>query len=122
MILCQWLEVLVMMLVALNSKWKIHVGHFFTDGLTGKERNASLMYRSKRRTLFVGLLCLIDSVLAIYTQYVAAASAPLKYFLTYKISQDHHIELFFGAVRAALGSNNNPTVRQFASVYKVNGC
>ena len=75
------------------------------------------MYKTKRRTAFVGLLCTIDSVLAIYSQYVDVASAHLKYFLTYKISQDH-IELFFGGIRAACGSNNNPTVRQFISVYK----
>ena len=37
--------------------------------------------------------------------------------LTYKLSQDH-LELFFGAVRAACGNNNNPTVRQFIASYK----
>ena len=41
----------------------------------------------------------------------------LKYILTYKMSQDH-LELFFGAVRAAGGWNNNPTALQFRSAYK----
>ena len=35
----------------------------------------------------------------------------------YKMSQDH-LELFFGAVRAAGGWNNNPTALQFRSAYK----
>ena len=39
-------------------------------------------------------------------------SGPLSFILTHKMSQDH-LELFFGAVRSGLGSNNNPTVKQF---------
>ncbi|CAB4024443.1 Hypothetical predicted protein, partial [Paramuricea clavata] len=41
----------------------------------------------------------------------------LKYLLTYKMSQDH-LELFFSAVRACDGWNNNPTTRQFVAAYK----
>ena len=37
--------------------------------------------------------------------------------LTYKLSQDH-LELFFSAVRAAGGFNNNPTAQQFMAAYK----
>ena len=37
--------------------------------------------------------------------------------LTYKLSQDH-LELFFSAVRAAGGFNNNPTPQQFMAAYK----
>ncbi|KAK7476709.1 hypothetical protein BaRGS_00032046 [Batillaria attramentaria] len=33
------------------------------------------------------------------------------------MSQDH-LELFFGAIRAYGGSNNNPTVREFVAAYK----
>jgi len=29
-----------------------------------------------------------------------------------------HLELFFGYVRSSLGSNNNPTCRQFESIFK----
>jgi len=75
------------------------------------------MYTTKRRTAFVGLLCTTDFIVAVYNDLVAAANAPLKYLLTYKVSQDH-LELFFGAVRASCGSNNNPTVRQFVAAYK----
>lgn len=41
----------------------------------------------------------------------------LSYILTYKFSQDH-LELFFGAVRARGGWNNNPTAAQFISTFK----
>ena len=42
---------------------------------------------------------------------------PLKYLLTYKLSQDH-IKHFFGCVRSHGGCNNNPTARQFTAIYK----
>ena len=35
----------------------------------------------------------------------------------YKFSQDH-LELFFGAIRATGGFNNNPTAEQFTAAYK----
>ena len=48
---------------------------------------------------------------------VNAENPVLKYLLTYKMSQDH-LELFFSAVRACGGWNNNPTTRQFVAAYK----
>lgn len=75
------------------------------------------MYSTKRKTAFVGLVCDITSVIAAYSALVKSVPATLSYLLTYKLSQDH-LELFFGAVRASLGSNNNPTVRQFIAAYK----
>ena len=48
---------------------------------------------------------------------VESTNPPLRYLLTYKFSQDH-LELFFGAVRAAGGCNNNPTAYNFLSIYK----
>lgn len=74
------------------------------------------MYNTKRKTAFIGLLCDIHTIEAVYTSLVKQDPPRLKYLLTYKLSQDH-IELFFGAVRASLGCNNNPTVRQFTSDY-----
>ena len=47
---------------------------------------------------------------------VCGENLVLKYLLPYKTSQDH-LELFFGAVRAAGGWNNNPTAIQFRSAY-----
>jgi len=51
------------------------------------------MYKTRRKTAFVGLLCTIDSVLGIYNEYVAVVNATLKYLLTYMTSQDNN-ELF----------------------------
>jgi len=75
------------------------------------------MHTTKRKTPFVGLLCTINAVQGICSDYICRDGAPLRYLLTYKLSQDH-IALFFGAVRASCGGNNNPTVRQFTAAYK----
>lgn len=44
-------------------------------------------------------------------------SAPCRYLLAYKLSQDH-LELFFAAVGARGGFNNNPNAQQFRGAYK----
>ena len=75
------------------------------------------MYQTKRRTPFLGLICSVESTVAIFNELVGKPYSPLKYLLTYKLSQDH-LELFFGAVRSSCGCNNNPTVRQFTAAYK----
>ena len=75
------------------------------------------MTSTRHKTSFIGFMTCIMSVKNLYITYVQAANSPLKYLLTYKLSQDH-IELFFGAIRLSCGSNNNPTVRQFTSAYK----
>ena len=59
----------------------------------------------------------LKSFPGIFHDLVEVPNAPLKYLLTYKFSQDH-LELFFGAVRAAGGCNNNPNAQQFVSIYK----
>ena len=83
-----------------------------TDG-TG-----NTLHSSRRKTGFIGFLAAIKSVRSIFQDLVSQKSgAPLKYLLTYKLSQDH-LELFFSAVRAAGGFNNNPTAQQFTASYK----
>lgn len=72
---------------------------------------------TNRKTGFIGFLIGIESLRGIYELYVASDTPLLKYILTYKFSQDH-LEIFFSAVRSSLGSNNNPTARQFQSIYK----
>lgn len=75
--------------------------------------NGVPLYKTKRKTPVIGLLCSIDSVIGVYNDFVGKDNPPLKYLLAYKLSQDH-LELFFGAVRASCGSNNNiiATLRQ----------
>ena len=75
------------------------------------------MCETKRKTGFIGFLVAIKSFKGIFHDLVEVEDAPLKYLLTYKFSQDH-LELFFGAIRAAGGSNNNPTAAQFTGIYK----
>ena len=72
---------------------------------------------SKRKTGFLGFLVCIDSVLGLASDLVLPEKPVLKYLLTYKMSQDH-LELFFLAVRACRGWNNNPTTRHFIAAYK----
>lgn len=60
-------------------------------GLT--DDSGTPMYKTKRKTPFLGLLCTIESVIAVFSEFVSAENAPLKYLLTYKLSQDH-LELF----------------------------
>ena len=75
------------------------------------------MHSSSRKTGFIGFLVAIKSLKAMYTDLVAPDPAPLKYLLTYQMSQDH-LELFFAAVRSSGGCSNNPTSSQFISIYK----
>lgn len=74
------------------------------------------MYTTSKKTAFIGFMAAIRATQALYTQYVGDGK-PLRYLLTYKLSQDH-LELFFGGIRAHGGSNNNPTVRQFVACFK----
>ena len=72
---------------------------------------------SKRKTGFLGFLLCIKSVLGLAGDLVNVENPVFKYLLTYKMSQDH-LELFFSAVRASGGWNNNLTTRQFIAAYK----
>jgi hypothetical protein len=80
-----------------------------------KEYGGTSMLSSSRKTAFLGFLLDILSVVGVYDTLVGTGQ--LRYLLTYKMSQDH-LELFFSAVRARGGWNNNPTARQFKASYK----
>ena len=82
-----------------------------------KSAEGQSILASKRKTGFLGFLLCIDAVLGLTQDLVNVENPVLKYLLTYKMSQDH-LELFFGAVRASGGWNNNPTTRQFIAAYK----
>ncbi|KAF4529837.1 hypothetical protein B566_EDAN017934 [Ephemera danica] len=77
--------------------------------------NKTLIIKSKTRTGFLGMIAALQSVQNLYGRLVETGL--LSYFCTYKISQDH-IEVFFSAIRAKGGFNNNPTCRQFEAAYK----
>ncbi len=87
----------------------------YIKGLKGPEGQSIL--KSKRKTGFLGFLLCADAVQGLAKDLMSGENPVLKYILTYKMSQDH-LELFFGAVRASGGWNNNPTAMQFRSAYK----
>lgn len=102
-----------------NNKgaWGPFLDEAFQYVLHLKDATGQAMYTTRRKTGFVGFLVAIESTKGIFHDLVEQEQAPLKYLLTYKLSQDH-IELFFGAVRSAGGFNNNPTAQQFTAAYK----
>lgn len=75
------------------------------------------LHAGPRKTGPIGFVASSRSISNIFKELVEAQEAPCKYLLTYKLSQDH-LELFFSAVRARGGYNNNPTARQFKAAYK----
>ena len=74
------------------------------------------LYKSKRKTAILGYLLMIRNMKAIFVMYVEQDKL-FQYVLTYKFSQDH-VELFFSAVRALNGRNNNPTFIRFKAAYR----
>ena len=64
---------------------------------------------SRRKTGFVGFICSIKSIISLSTKLLEEG---FRYFLTYKLSQDH-LEMFFSRIRRRQGWNNNPTPLQF---------
>ena len=79
-----------------------------------KTSDGQSILTSRRKTGFLGFLVDIDAVVGLVQDLVNVENPVLKYRLTYKMSQDH-LELFFSAVRASGGWNNNPTSRQFTN-------
>lgn len=86
----------------------------FIRGIKLPSQNPIL--NSSCKTGFLGFLVNIHSFREMYKNYVCAKK--LLYCIpTYRFSQDH-VEIFFGAIRAKGGCNNNPTVSQFKAAYK----
>jgi hypothetical protein len=85
------------------------------DYLAGLKLYGIPLHKSPRKTAVVGFIATIDSVLAIYDEFVATRDLP--YLATYRLSQDH-IELTFNVVRSRGRWNNNPTPTQFRAAYR----
>lgn len=82
-----------------------------------KDNLGRLVCRGNRRMCILGFVISIDSLLLLGRDLLLGSNPPLKYLLTYKLSQDH-LELFFSAVRRYGGWNNNPSSYQFSSAYR----
>ncbi|CAG4923136.1 unnamed protein product [Colias eurytheme] len=80
----------------------------FSDG--------TFVIESQRKTGFIGLIVDMKSALELFKKLVLE-NAILVYLPIYKFSQDH-IELFFSAIRARGGFNNNPNAVQFRAAFK----
>ncbi|KAJ4932497.1 hypothetical protein JOQ06_010917 [Pogonophryne albipinna] len=85
--------------------------------MKGKDNKLVPLHATQKKTPICGFIACGRSVIGIYEDLVEQPAAPCRYLLTYKLSQDH-LELFFSAIRAHGGYNNNPNVRQFRGAYK----
>lgn len=85
--------------------------------VTGRDNRLVPLYSTQKKTSVYGFIASCRSVMGIYEDLVEQPAAPCRYLLTYKLSQDH-LELFFSAIRARGGFNNNPNVRQFRGAFK----
>lgn len=65
----------------------------------------------RRKVFALGFLINIKSIRELALELLCNIENPLKYFLTYKTSQDH-IELYFCCLRSRCGFNNNPDIQQ----------
>jgi len=72
---------------------------------------------SGRKMFAIGFIITMKSTLSVSYQLLNKSLSPLKFVLTYKMSQDH-LELFFGCVQARGGSNNNPNSVQFKNTLR----
>lgn len=102
-----------------NSENHIKKSIEYIKNLKVPVQNFPNMYESvitsKRKTGFMGLIICLTSIENFFDDVIKLGT--LDFFLTYKISQDH-LEMFFSAVRAKGGFNNNPTASQFEAAYK----
>ncbi|KAI4802042.1 hypothetical protein KUCAC02_019901 [Chaenocephalus aceratus] len=84
--------------------------------MKGKDNKRVPLHATQKKTPICGFIACGRSVIGIYENLVEQPAAPCRYLLTYKLSEDH-LELFFSAIRARGGYNNNPNVRQFRGAY-----
>ncbi len=100
-----------------QETWAAFFEESYTYIMGLRNTAGTLMYKTRRKTGFVGFLVAIKSMEQIFSDLVEKENATMNYVLTYKFSQDH-LELFFGAIRSSGGFNNNPTAQQFTAAYK----
>ena len=88
--------------------------HKITEFVDEAVKYIKTIRTENRPTGFVGFVIGLVNTINLFKEY---CPKKIKYLPMYKISQDH-IELFFSSIRSRLGSNNNPTPRQFTAAYK----
>lgn len=81
----------------------------FISSLKINDRN---IFLHPRHTFALGFKINAQSYYNLACDLLHKKEEPLKYFLTYKCSQDQ-LELYFSYIRRRDGWNNNPNVLQF---------
>ena len=81
--------------------------------------NGTSILTGAAKTGFFGLFHGLEAIYGLGKQMLLEIpeNCRLKFFLSFKVSQDH-AETFFSCVRARNGCNNNPTAKQFVSAMK----
>ena len=80
-----------------------------------KTPSGKTVLQSNRYAAFLGWLVNIKTINELFSYIVKTGD--LGFMLTFKLSQDP-LENFFGSIRMACGSNNNPTCIQFKSAFQ----
>lgn len=75
------------------------------------------IFLSGKKMFILCFITTMENTLNVAYQFLNKSQSPLKFILTYKMSQDH-IELYFGCIRARGGSNNNPNSVQFKNILR----
>lgn len=101
-------------IIAFTNRFRTYI-----SGLKLMDNHNTPILESNRKTGFIGFISGLTSAIDIYNNFISSNSQLpiLKSLPLYKCSQDH-IEIYFGAVRAQSGRNDNPTCRQFITGYK----
>ena len=105
------------MRVSNKNEWNTFLEDAYSYILGLKDSSGASILKTQRKTGFIGFLVAIRSFQGMFQDLVEVEDAPCQYLLAYKFSQDH-LELFFGAIRAAGRTNNNPSAQQFIAAYK----
>ena len=75
------------------------------------------MYKANKKQGFLGFMITISSLIGLARRLLIQLNQ--RYFLTYKISQDH-LETFFSQIRNSNGFNNNPNCLSFRYALRKN--
>lgn len=82
--------------------------------LTLQDSSKQPLYATRRKTFIIGFVCTFQSVLMLANELFAEG---LKYFPTFRISQDF-IETLFSKIRRMGGHNTNPTAPLFKAALR----
>ena len=100
-----------------ESYWKPLLIKFRSYLLCLKSADGISLVNHRRKTAFIGFVMSINTVLQLAHDLLHRTLNPFRYFLTYRLSQDH-LELFFSKIRSRGGFNNNPSVLQFKAAFR----